>query len=316
MYSMLDLFAGVGGLQVYPSTLEDFNVDDEQCINSVFCDFIFEIYRDGISDMKMRNIFDDVYYIATQIVTQKRPYHKYEEYVIRAGNCTYIKEEEGRKIYSRDNKRMYTVFSIVHSLLSFHGYDGKPRIKQVMDRITEVLIPSFEVEFLLLNSRIKRQNASVFIKRSMKNSTITCGATKSTKQISDEARKYCELAIAFSQAEESWLAEKKLLQTEVDKIKKEEEKKRIKAISSFVTAIVEVGEAYPSSSNDKAEVIRSLLLEKAVFGHIPAEVLTNNIRERIYALGRKENPVQIGTMKVENLNDIHDNRTVNYGSKG
>lgn len=88
------------------------------------------------------------------------------------------------------------------------------------------------------------------------------------------------------------------------------------AFKQFVEAIVEVGEEYPSSSNDKAEVIRSLLLEKAVYGHIPAEALTDGIRNRINALGRKESLLQIGTMKVENLNDIHDNKTVNYGSKG
>ena len=106
------------------------------------------------------------------------------------------------------------------------------------------------------------------------------------------------------------------LQAEVDKAHKEAEDKTMEAIGRIVEAIVEVGEEYPSSSNDKAEVIRSLLLEKAVYGHIPAEALTDGIRNRINALGRKESPLQIGTMKVENLNDIHDNKTVNYGSKG
>jgi hypothetical protein len=59
-------------------------------------------------------------------------------------------------------------------------------------------------------------------------------------------------------------------------------------LRDFVEAIIRVGEQYPSNQNDKAEVIRSLLLEKAVNGYIPGEVLTEEMRERINAIGRKE----------------------------
>lgn len=71
------------------------------------------------------------------------------------------------------------------------------------------------------------------------------------------------------------------------------------AFKQFVEAIVAYGEGYPSCSNDKAEVIRSLLLEKAVYGHIPVEVLTDGIRKRINALGRKEVPAS----SVVNFNE-------------
>ena len=316
MYSMLDLFAGAGGMQKYPATLEDFNVDDEQCINSVFCDWIFDVYRDGIDDVQMRNIFDDVYHIASQIVSQKRPYHKYEEYLVRAGNCIFEKSEEGRTAYRADTKRMRTVFSLVYCLLSFHAYESKFRIKQVMDRLMEQLMPHFNYEVMRLNSMVRTQNASLLTKKAMMHSATSTGSTMSIEEFPDDQRRFIEMAYAFQQAEEAWLAEKRLLQAEVDKAHKEAEDKTMEAIGRIVEAIVEVGEEYPSSSNDKAEVIRSLLLEKAVYGHIPAEALTDGIRNRINALGRKESPLQIGTMKVENLNDIHDNKTVNYGSKG
>lgn len=74
------------------------------------------------------------------------------------------------------------------------------------------------------------------------------------------------------------------LEDEVLRLKQEKEA----VLRDFVEAIIRVGEQYPSNQNDKAEVIRSLLLEKAVNGYIPGEVLTEEMRERINAIGRKE----------------------------
>lgn len=61
-----------------------------------------------------------------------------------------------------------------------------------------------------------------------------------------------------------------------------------KSLQGLVEAIISVGEQYPSNQNDKADVVRSLLLEKAVHGYIPSEVLTPEMLQRINAIGRKE----------------------------
>ena len=71
------------------------------------------------------------------------------------------------------------------------------------------------------------------------------------------------------------------------------------AFKQFVEAIVAYGEGYPSSSNDKAEVIRMLLLEKVVSDYIPKDIWTEEIKARIEKLGRKEVPVS----SVVNFNE-------------
>lgn len=119
--------------------------------------------------------------------------------------------------------------------------------------------------------------------------------------------------VAIRNANSTIQTTKELTEQEIEEIR---ETAKQEAIRRLVEAIVEFGENYPSSSNDKADVIRSMLLEKTVFGHIPTGLITDGLRNRINALGRKESYTQIGTMNVENLNDIHDNKTVNYGSKG
>lgn len=67
----------------------------------------------------------------------------------------------------------------------------------------------------------------------------------------------------------------------------------------FIDSIITYGEKYPSSSNDKAEVIRMLLLEKVVSDYIPKDILTEEIKARIEKLGRKEVPVS----SVVNFNE-------------
>lgn len=82
------------------------------------------------------------------------------------------------------------------------------------------------------------------------------------------------------------------------------------SIRDFVEQIINYAESFPSNQNEKAEVIKEVLSMKYTNGHIPSEVLTPKLRERLTNLGRKENHVQIGTLKTENLYDVHDNKTV------
>lgn len=74
------------------------------------------------------------------------------------------------------------------------------------------------------------------------------------------------------------------LRSEMARMKAEQDK----SLQGLVEAIISVGEQYPSNQNDKADVVRSLLLEKAVHGYIPSEVLTPEMLQRINAIGRKE----------------------------
>ena len=97
------------------------------------------------------------------------------------------------------------------------------------------------------------------------------------------------------------------LRSEMARMKAEHDK----SMQGFVEAIVSVGEQYPSNQNDKADVVRSLLLEKAVNGHITSEVLTPEMIQRINAIGRKEVALSVS---AECLYKVTGNENVNIGN--
>lgn len=82
-------------------------------------------------------------------------------------------------------------------------------------------------------------------------------------------------------------------------------------IRNLVEAIVSFGEKYTSSQNDKAEVIRMLLLEKVVSDYIPKEILADEIKVRIDKLGRKEIAFNVN---AECVYKISENKNVNIGN--
>ena len=297
MYSMLDLFAGAGGRLDYPETLDDFRVDDEECINYVFCDWIFEVNKNGITERQVRNILDDAYHIATKIITSTRPYLLYEEIILQAGNCTYIGVRDNKKVYEQDTFRLCIVFAIVHSLLRFHGYGEKTRIKRLMDRLCTHFDDNFGMRYQMLESMIDTQNTHNIIKEAMKESGLH--SKVKTKPLTPDDKKEVALILKFEKQAKEWHNEKTKLLSKIDLCTKESRQNTIESIKTLVNAIIEFGEQYPSNQNDKAEVVRMLLLEKVVSDYIPKDILTEEIKARIEKLGRKEVPAS----SVVNFNE-------------
>lgn len=60
------------------------------------------------------------------------------------------------------------------------------------------------------------------------------------------------------------------------------------AIRELVEQIIAYAEDFPSNQNDKAEVIKEVLMGKLVNAHIPPQAMTEDLHTRLFNLGRKE----------------------------
>lgn len=60
------------------------------------------------------------------------------------------------------------------------------------------------------------------------------------------------------------------------------------AIRKLVEQIISYAENFPSNQNDKAEVIKEVLMGKLVKTHIPPQAMTADLHTRLFNLGRKE----------------------------
>ena len=79
-------------------------------------------------------------------------------------------------------------------------------------------------------------------------------------------------------------------------------------IRKFLESIIEYAENFPSNQNDKADVIKGMLMAKGFNGQIPNEALTSEMRARIVNLGRKETPMPA-------MFNVTGNEEVNIGAK-
>lgn len=79
-------------------------------------------------------------------------------------------------------------------------------------------------------------------------------------------------------------------------------------IRKFLESIIEYAENFPSNQNDKADVIKGMLMAKGFNGQIPNEALTSEMRARIANLGRKETPMPA-------MFNVTGNEEVNIGAK-
>lgn len=77
---------------------------------------------------------------------------------------------------------------------------------------------------------------------------------------------------------------------------------------NFLESIIEYAENFPSNQNDKADVIKGMLMAKGFNGQIPNEALTSEMRARIVNLGRKETPMPA-------MFNVTGNEEVNIGAK-
>lgn len=98
---------------------------------------------------------------------------------------------------------------------------------------------------------------------------------------------------------------------EYERVKpKDDSQIRNEVISDFLEKIIEYAMNFPTNQNDKAEVIKELLIAKSFNGHIPSAILTPELKKRIMSIGRKEPSINVGTLKTDNLYDIHNNGEV------
>lgn len=81
-------------------------------------------------------------------------------------------------------------------------------------------------------------------------------------------------------------------------------------IRNFLEKIIEYAMNFPTNQNDKAEIIKDLLIAKSFNGHIPSAILTPELKKRIMSIGRKEPSINVGTLKTDALYDIHNNGEV------
>lgn len=138
MLKVLDLFSGVGGFINYPIDLDGYMVEDPQCINSVFYDWLCEMCDPVRTEDEIRSMFEDAYGITNDILRQARPLHRYEDYRIRACNATYMGEGANRRIFDdSDKERENCVMSMVYHLLGMQGAEKNTRKRQLMDKIFE-----------------------------------------------------------------------------------------------------------------------------------------------------------------------------------
>lgn len=144
---------------------------------------------------------------------------------------------------------------------------------------------------------------------------LTCLEMKMKKEQETCFFPHCvEFVKNYSQTHQSSLiSDTQMLPTNSDihtKTNKIQNSDCIQAMRQYITAEIEYAESFPWNENDKAEVIKTLLLAKEANKHIPNGVITNEMRKRIMNLGRKEHIMQVGTFNADVYYDIHNNKNV------
>ena len=82
-------------------------------------------------------------------------------------------------------------------------------------------------------------------------------------------------------------------------------------IRCLLENIISYAEKFPSNQNEKAEVIKEVLMSKYCYGYIKKTTLTDDLMHRLTNLGRKEPPgLHINTLHTEKVIDVHGNENV------
>lgn len=286
MYTTLDLYKGAGGRRYFAETLDDLHVDDKECINYVFCEWLFATNTD-ITEEEVRYILDGAYNRTVQIMRHPMPriiLNEIAEYNTDGCNTPYGRGE----------------MSIMLSLLSFHGcFDDKK--DWPMRRLYECF------DFL---SKLKYQLLSSMLIAHAHNTTPeVADAKRGSRLLTPEVKRGLELILSFETLQREWDEERDKLLAEIAAAKQN----TIDTVKNLVTAIIEHGEQYPSNRNHDADVVRTLLNERNVCEHIPKEIYDDNeIRARMQKLGRKEMPLNVTTKSIY---EVSGNEHVNIGTK-
>ena len=87
------------------NNIEEFGVDENDSVNKVLFDTIFQIQyvsiRNDLNDTLL-GLFNDAYYICTLILLEKRPYFNINKYIKILSGCQYV-----------DSDRIIIVMSMV-----------------------------------------------------------------------------------------------------------------------------------------------------------------------------------------------------------
>ena len=115
------------------------------------------------------------------------------------------------------------------------------------------------------------------------------------------------------------------LTAENEQLKKklEESEKAIKLLQKRLSSvdvgrllehIISYADKFPSTQNEKAEVIKEVLMSKLCNGIISNSIMSSDLMYRLTNLGRKEPPMtglRIDNLNANNLYDVHNNGEVN-----
>lgn len=129
--------------------------------------------------------------------------------------------------------------------------------------------------------------------------------TKSNEQLKKEVEKYKN--------------ENQQLKKEVDRWKNENRqlKKRLANVDvrKLIENIISYAEKFPSNQNEKAEVIKEVLMSKLCNGIISSSTMSGDLMYRLTNLGRKEplgTGLRIDNLNANNLYDVHNNGEVKF----
>ena len=189
-----------------------------------------------------------------------------------------------------------------------YEYRFEPKRNQYSNRINCIHIEDFiqeQLDFYLRNEERKQKLQRLQLKANRDIAALASYDEVDKNSIESLSRYVAENVI--KEIEEQDLEE---CAKQCTKIEEAKQQAQTDAIRRLVEQIIIYAENFPSNQNEKAELIKEVLMAKNVNGHIPSEVLTPELRERLTNLGRKENHVQIGTLNTENLYDVHNNKTV------
>lgn len=112
------------------------------------------------------------------------------------------------------------------------------------------------------------------------------------------------------------------LTAENEQLKKnlEESEKAIKLLQKRLSSvdvgrllehIISYAEKFPSTQNEKAEVIKEVLMSKLCNGIISNSIMSSDLMYRLTNLGRKEPPgLRVDNLTANNLYDVHNNGEV------
>lgn len=285
MYTTLDLYKRADGRHYFAETLADLHVDDKECINYVFCEWLFATNTD-ITEEEVRHILDGAYNTTVIMMSFPNPYRVLLDEIAIYNTHGYNTPYRRGKI------------AIMHSLLDFHGYYHDKR--NWPRRLYECF------DFL---SKLKYQLLSSMLVAHAHNTTPeVADAKRGSRLLTPEVKRELELILSFETLQREWDEERDKLLAEIAAAKQN----TIDTVKNLVTAIIEHGEQYPSNRNHDADVVRTLLNERNVCEHIPKEIYDDNeIGARIQKLGRKEMPLNVTTKSIY---EVSGNEHVNIGT--